>query len=108
MHAEPPLPVPAVVNHDKPQIYPKVDDDSTIVLQYPHAQAVIQGSWNWPFARKDMEVYGATGYAITGAADQIRIRHQHDSAEQLTTAPPLPAREKDSLAYLSAVLRGQI
>ena len=28
------------------------------------------GSWNWPFARKDMEVYGATGYAITVGADQ--------------------------------------
>ena len=108
MHGETPLTVTAVVNHDKPEIYPHVDDDSTIVLQYPRAQAVIQGSWIWPFARKDMEVYGATGYAITVAADQIRIRHQHEAAERLTTAPSLPARERDSLAYLSAVLRGQI
>jgi predicted dehydrogenase len=108
MHGETPLTVTAVVNHDKPQIYPHVDDDATIVLQYPRAQAVIQGSWIWPFARKDMEVYGATGYAITVAADQIRIRHQHDSAEQMTTASSLPARERDSLAYLSAVLRGEI
>jgi glucose-fructose oxidoreductase len=65
MHGETPLTVTAVLNHDKPQIYPKVDDDATIVLQYPHAQAVIMGSWNWPLGRKDMEVYGATGYAIT-------------------------------------------
>ena len=43
MHGETPLTVTAVVNHDKPQIYPRVDDDSTIVLQYPHAQAVIHG-----------------------------------------------------------------
>jgi len=108
MHGETPLTVTAVVNHDKPQIYPKVDDDSTIVLQYPHAQAVIMGSWNWPFARKDMEVYGATGYAITVAAQEIRIRHEHESEEHLTTAPQLPARERDSLSYLSAVLRGEI
>ena len=108
MHGETPLTVTAVVNHDKPQIYPNVDDDSTIILQYPHAQAVIMGSWNWPFGRKDMEVYGATGYAITVAADQIRIRHQHDAEEHTSTAPPLPARERDSLAYLSAVLRGEI
>ena len=108
MHGETPLTVTAVVNHDKPQIYPKVDDDSTIILQYPHAQAVIMGSWNWPFGRKDMEVYGATGYAITVAADQIRIRHEHDAEEHTSTAPPLPARERDSLAYLSAVLRGEI
>jgi predicted dehydrogenase len=108
MHGETPLTVTAVVNHDKPQIYPKVDDDSTIILQYPHAQAVIMGSWNWPFARKDMEVYGATGYAITVAADQIRIRHEHDAEEHTSTAPALPARDKDSLSYLSAVLRGEI
>jgi predicted dehydrogenase len=108
MHGETPQTVTAVVNHDKPQIYPKVDDDSTITLQYPRAQAVIMGSWNWPFGRKDMEVYGATGYAITAAADQIRIRHEHDAEEHTTSAPALPARERDSLAYLSAVLRGEI
>jgi len=97
-----------VVNHDKPHLYPKVDDDATVVLTYPHAQAVIQASWNWPFGRKDMEVYGATGYAITVAADQVRLRHQHDSEERLTTAPPLTGPQKDSLSYLAAVLRGQI
>ncbi len=108
MHGATPLTVTAVVNHDKPQLYSKVDDDSTIILQYPRAQAVIMGSWNWPFGRKDMEVYGATGYAITVASDQIRIRHEHDSEERVSTAPTLPARERDSLAYLSAVLRGEI
>jgi len=108
MHGETPITVTAVVNHDKPHLYPKVDDDATVVLTYPHAQAVIQASWNWPFGRKDLEVYGATGYAITVAADQVRLRHQHDSEERLTTAPPLTGPQKDSLSYLAAVLRGQI
>jgi predicted dehydrogenase len=108
MHGDTPQTVTAVVNHDKPQIYPRVDDDATIILQYPRAQAVIMASWNWPFGRKDMEVYGATGYAITVGADQVRIRHEHDSEEHTETAPSLPARERDSLAYLAAVLRGQI
>ena len=56
------------------------------MLQYPHAQAVIQASWNWPFSRKDMEVYGATGYAITVAADKMRVRHEHEHEERLTTS----------------------
>ena len=108
MHGETPLTVTAVVNHDKPEIYPKVDDDSTIVLQYPKAQAVIQGSWNWPFSRKDMEVYGATGYAITVANDGLRTRLAHESAERTSTAPSLPDDERTSLAYLVAVLSGKI
>lgn len=108
MHGETPLTVTAVANHDKPEIYPHVDDDATIVLQYPHAQAVIQASWNWPFSRKDMEVYGATGYAITVAADQVRLRHQHDQQEHTVTATPLSEPNNNSLSYLAAVLRGNL
>jgi predicted dehydrogenase len=98
MHGESPQTVTAVVNHDKPELYRNVDDDSTIILTYPHAQAVIQGSWNWPFSRKDMEVYGATGYAITVGPDKMRLRLEHDKDERLI----------DSLTYLSAVLAGRI
>jgi glucose-fructose oxidoreductase len=104
MHGETPLTVTAVVNHDKPETYPKVDDDSTIILQYPHVQAVIQGSWNWPFSRKDMELYGSTGYAITVGPDKLRSRLAHDSDEKLATAAALDPTESDSLSYLSAVL----
>jgi glucose-fructose oxidoreductase len=108
MHGETPLTVTAVVNHDKPQIYPRVDDDATVVLQYPRAQAVIQASWNWPFSRKDMEVYGATGYAITVGSDKLRLRHEHDAEERTITAPSLNGPQKNSLNYLAAVLRGQL
>jgi len=107
MHGETPLTVTAVANHDKPQVYPKVDDDSTIVLAYPHAQAVIIGSWDWPFSRKDMEVYGANGYAITVGADRLRLRHEHDGEEQLTNAAPLSSPQNNSLSYLAAVLHGE-
>ncbi|HXS76523.1 MAG TPA: Gfo/Idh/MocA family oxidoreductase [Terracidiphilus sp.] len=108
MHGETPESVTAVTNQDKPEIYPHVDDDATIVLKYPHAQAVIQASWNWPFARKDMEVYGANGYVITVAANDVRVRHQHDNHERTETAPALPGPEHDSLSYLAAVMHGQI
>ncbi len=107
MHGEAPLTVTAVVNHDKPQIYPNVDDDATIVLAYPHAQAVLQASWNWPFSRTDLEVYGATGFALTEGADKLRLRKQHDGDETIT-APALTPPQDNSLDYLAAVLNGQI
>jgi predicted dehydrogenase len=108
MHGEAPLTVTAVTNHDKPELYSTVDDDATVILAYPHAQAVLQPSWNWPFSRKDMEVYGATGYLITVGPNKLRIRHEHDADEQTTTAAPLEPPQTDSLSYLAAVLRGQI
>jgi len=107
MHGETPLTVTAVVNHDKPEIYRNVDDDATIVLTYPHAQAVIQASWNWPFSRKDMEVYGSTGYAITVGEDKLRIRHEHDNDERLIPVVRLNPPENDSLTYLNAVFTGE-
>lgn len=108
MHGAAPQTVTAVVNHDKPEVYPRVDDDSTIVLQYAGAQAVVQGSWNWPFNRKDMEVYGATGSAVTVGADRLRLRRAGDAEEQTIAAPALAADQGSSLGYLKAVLRGEV
>jgi predicted dehydrogenase len=113
MRGELPTTVTAVALQIKPQIYPKVDDDSTIVLTYPHAQAILQGSWNWPFARKDMEVYGATGYVDTLYEDaapgaKLRMRLTGEKAEHVETAPALTAPQNDSLNYLAAVLGGSL
>ena len=110
MHGELPLTVTAVTLHIKPQIYPRVDDDSTIILTYPHAQAIIQGSWNWPFDRKDMEVYGATGYVDTiyGNNTHLRIRLPHERAEHTDSIPALTSPEDNSLDYLSAVLNNKL
>jgi len=108
MRGETPLTVTAVLNHDKPQIYRNVDDDATIVLTYPHTQAVIMASWNWPFGRKDMEVYGATGYAITVGPDKLRRRHEHDTAEESVTLPPEQGFGRDSLTYLKAVIANEL
>jgi predicted dehydrogenase len=98
-----PVSVTAVTQHIKPDIYPRVDDEATILLTYPHAQAIIQASWNWPFGRKDMEVYGRTGYASTVERDGIRVR-RHGEQEQQQTAKAVPSPEDDSLSYLRAVV----
>ena len=113
MHGQLPLTVTAVTLHIKPAIYPHVDDDSTVVLTYPHAQAIIQGSWNWPFSRKDMEIYGATGTVDTLYDDKnpgakLSIRLPGEAAAHIETAPPLTPPENNSLNYLSAVLAGTL
>ena len=96
--------VTAVTQRIKPDIYPRVDDEATIVLTYPKAQAILQASWNWPYSRKDMEVYGKTGYVVTVARDSVRVRLHEKDAEQLLEAKPLDPRESDSVNYLRAVI----
>ncbi len=105
MDGQRPISVTAVTQTFKPDIYPRVDDEATIILTYPTAQAIIQASWNWPFGRKDMEVYGRTGYAITVANNDIRVRREGEEEKRIT-AKPLPPPEDDSLTSLRAVVVG--
>jgi glucose-fructose oxidoreductase len=108
MRGQAPVSVTAVTQTDKPEIYPGVDDDATIILRYAKTQAVLMPSWNWSFSRKDMEVYGSAGYAITVAADHLRVRYRGQDVESQLTAAPLQQPRRDSLHYLAAVLHGKI
>lgn len=104
MDGQRPKTVTAVTQQIKPEIYSSVDDEATIVLTYPKAQAIIQASWNWPFDRKDMEVYGQTGYVITVKRDDIRVRRAGENAEQPVAAKPVPAPYDNELSYVRAVI----
>jgi predicted dehydrogenase len=104
MHGERPLTVTAVTQQIKPEIYPHVDDEATIVLTYAKSQAIVQASWNWPYSRKDMELYGRTGSVITVAANDVLVRMPHEANATLRTAGVIPAPYDDSLTYLRAVL----
>ena len=107
MHGEAPISVTAASQTDKPQLYPHVEDDATIILSYPKTQAVLMPSWNWSFARKDMEVYGTGGTAVTVGPSGIRTRFRGEKQEQTSDAPALPSSAATSLGYLAAVLHGE-
>jgi predicted dehydrogenase len=101
-----PVAVTAVTQQIKPEIYAKVDDEATILLEYPKAQGIIQASWNWPFNRKDFEVYGERGYAVATGGDVLQI--QLPGLQQPARRPgPLPVDERDSVSYLISVVRGR-
>jgi len=99
-----PLAVTAVTQTIKPDVYTRVDDEATIVLTYPKAQAILQASWNWPYSRKDMEVYGRTGSVATIANNDVSVRLPHERQAATKTAEPIPAPYNDPLTYLRAVL----
>jgi glucose-fructose oxidoreductase len=104
MHGRRPDTVTAVTQQLKPDVYPRVDDEATIILTYPKVQAILQASWNWPYSRKDMEVYGRTGYVITVGRDSVRARWHENETEKQREAKPLDPREADSVSYLRAVV----
>ena len=107
-HGETPVSVTAVAQTNKPNLYPHVDDDATIIVRYPKMQAVLMPSWDWSFNVKDMALYGTKGSAVTVGPDKLRVRYEGQSQSALITPPPLVAPQDDSLHYLVAVVRGQL
>jgi predicted dehydrogenase len=108
MDGQRPTSVFAVTQQLQPDVYPKVDDEATIVLTYPRAQAIIQASWNWPVSRKDMEIYGQTGALRLPDRSAMFLRKPGDDREIKSTAPALAAPQADSISYFAAIVRGQI
>jgi predicted dehydrogenase len=107
MDNKPPISVSAITATNKPAIYGQADDEATILLQYPKAQGVIEASWNWPFSRKDFEVYGEKGYAIATGGDGLRVRLPGQKAEEVRKPADLAPEQADSLTYLAGIVRGK-
>jgi predicted dehydrogenase len=109
MKGQQPVSVTAITRQFKPAIYPRVDDEATIIVDYPTAQCVIQASWNWPFSRKDMEVYGQTGYVIAENNTAMRMRNKTSKGEQkIKVAVNDVSVYEDPFSYFSDVIRGKI
>lgn len=108
MDGQKPISVFAVARHLKPDLYPKVEDDATILLTYPKAEVILEPSWDWPFSRKDMEIYGQTGYVLLPQPDLLRVRTAKTPNEIEITPPPITGANADPLSYFAAVVRGEI
>jgi predicted dehydrogenase len=107
MDGKRPVAVTASTRRFQPDVYLNVDDDATVLVEYPSAQGIIQASWNWPFDRKDMEIYCRTGQVFALRGDGLRVRMPGQQEEQ-STAAPIPAPEDDFVNYLAAVVRKEI
>jgi predicted dehydrogenase len=107
MHGQRPIAVTAIARHYKPQVYPKVEDDATILVEYPGAVGEIEASWNWPFSIKDFEVFGETGYLHALDGNNI-VSRMRENIKGSKVAAPLAAPINDPIIYLTAVLHNQI
>jgi len=98
----------ATTKQIKPWIYPKVDDDATIVLDYPDATGIIEASWNWPYNIKDWEVFGKSGYLQAVDGSTLRSRKDGDADFTVKKLQTPVSPYQDYVAYVSAVLRGHL
>jgi predicted dehydrogenase len=88
----------------------KVDDDATIVLDYPDATAIIEASWDWPYTKEQVEVFGPKGSLL---ARHNTLQHRAADARGPNVAPdgenvtldPLPKETSNPIAYFVDCIR---
>ena len=101
-----PVAVTAVTRQLKPAVYPLVDDDATIILEYEGGTTgIIQASWDWPYSIKDLQVYGDN--ASLHAVNQNTLVRYASPTKQ-AAYPLIEGDFADHLAYLKAVLSGEV
>jgi predicted dehydrogenase len=88
----------------------KVDDDATIVLDYPDATAIIQASWDWPYGKGQVEVFGPKGSLI---ADRDALLFRSSAQRGASAGPygeplilsPLPREANNPVSYFVRCIR---
>lgn len=93
-----PQSVYAQVNQLRPDVFPNVEDNATLVLSYPDGVALCEGSWDLPRGFQELEVFGLGGSLVVRSTG-VELRQ---GKEPPTNVPvdPLPAAFAEPIAYL--------
>jgi predicted dehydrogenase len=88
----------AHVNHLRPEIFPKVEDNSTLILSYKEGVGLFEGSWDLPRSFQDLEVFGLEGSIhITREAAELRPGREQPRPVK---ADPLPPERAEPIAHM--------
>ena len=88
----------------------KVDDDATIVLDYPDATSIIEASWDWPYGKEQVEVFGPKG-SLTAHHDSLLYRPANAHGRNIppdgesVALDPLPKETSSPITYFVDCIR---
>ena len=88
----------------------KVDDDATLVLDYPDATSVIEASWDWPFNKDSVQVFGPKG-SLLARHDTLQLRSANSRGANAgpdgegLKLDALPKEASNPVAYLVNCIR---
>jgi predicted dehydrogenase len=103
----------ATVQHMKPEMFPKVEDNATIVLNYKDGLAILEASWDFPPAQRlGNEIYGTKGSIVgnsirrPGAPAPGGGRGAQQGEALAVT--PLPPEGAEPIAYMMDRIRNKL
>lgn len=93
----------AQVNQLRPETFPKVEDNSTMVLSYRDGVGLFEGSWDLPRGFQDLEIFGLKG-SLYMVNNRVELRQGREAAREVPLAA-LEAAEQEPIANLVRAIR---
>jgi predicted dehydrogenase len=105
-----PMRVYATTRKLKADQHNRVDDDATIVLDYPDATAVIEASWDWSYSMDRTYVFGSKGSLLSTRSDLFQRAAADDGTPatpdgRRLTLGPVPHETSNPIAYMIDCIR---
>lgn len=102
--------VSAIAQKLKVEQHNKVDDDATIILDYPDGEVIIQASWNWPYSMGQVQVFGPKGSMLATGSELFTRSANEDGTKMGLEGQPVtlepPARETSNpISYFVDCIR---
>ena len=87
-----------------------VDDDATIVLEYPDATVIIEASWDWPYDNGEVEVFGPKGSLLATGKELFHRTAKDDRSKsalegQRVAVNPGPQETSNPVSYFVDCIR---
>lgn len=96
----------ATVQHLRPDRFPKVEDNATLVLSYKNASGVFEGSWDLPRSFQDLEIFGRTGSAVM-TNGKVEVRKGREAAAPAAVTPLAPENAEPIAHMVNAIKTGK-
>ncbi len=93
----------AHVNQLRPETFPKVEDNATLLLSYPNGVGLFEASWDLPRSFQDLEIFGRDG-SLYMTREKLTMRKGRDPEATVEAAPLAPTR-REPIAYMVDAIR---
>lgn len=93
-----PTAVYAQVNKLRPEEFPKVEDNASLILSYPNGMALLEGSWDLPRSFQDVEIFGRKG-SVYMTSQKVEVRMGREPAQD-APLKLLPPEKAEPIAYM--------
>ncbi|MCU1329041.1 MAG: gfo/Idh/MocA family oxidoreductase [Bryobacterales bacterium] len=92
----------AHVNHLRPSVFPKVEDNADLMLGYKNGVGLFEGSWDLPRSYQDLDVFGlkASVHMKNGSVEK-----QEGRDRKAVDIAPLAPEDAEPIAYMVSRMR---